>query len=188
MPTKDLTEMSLEELGKLFPIIITQPNPTWAELYLSEKKLIEQAVGPANIVRIRHFGSTSIPGICAKPTIDILLEVPEKADTEELVKKLKSIGYLYSPQPDNPAPHMVFMKGYTINGFKGQAYHIHVRYSGDWDEIYFRDYLILHPEIAKEYENLKMKLKEEFEYDREAYTQGKSEFIKKVTEKSRREL
>lgn len=188
MAAKKLEEMNREELGILFPIIISRFNPVWADFYLGEKELIEKAVGLSNIERIRHFGSTSIPGICAKPTIDILLEARENIDTEELIDKLKSIGYQYSPQPDNPPPHMMFMKGYTINGFQGQAYHIHVRYSGDWDEIYFRDYLILHPEIAKEYEKLKLKLKEEFEHDREAYTKGKSEFIKRITEKARREL
>lgn len=188
MLTKQLGEMSKEELGKLFPINISLFNPIWSDLYLYEKNVIEKAIGLSNILRIRHYGSTSIPGIYAKPTIDILLEVFDNIDTEELVDKFDNIDYKYSPQIDNPPPHMMFMKGYTINGFDGQTYHVHVRYSGDWDELYFRDYLILHPEVAIEYGNLKLKLKEEFEYDREAYTSGKSEFITKVTEKARKEL
>jgi len=186
--TRQLEEMSREELGKLFPIIIAPYNPLWADLYVTEKNMIEKAIGPSNIVRIQHYGSTAIPGIQAKPTIDILLEVSDNIDTKELIEKFAEIGYKYSPQKNNPPPHMMFMKGYTINGFAGQAYHVHVRYSGDWDEIYFRDYLILHPEVAKEYENLKLKLKEKYEYDREAYTWGKSEFIKEVTEKAKKEL
>jgi GrpB-like predicted nucleotidyltransferase (UPF0157 family) len=51
------------------------------------------------------------------------------------------------------------VKGYTKDGFKGQAYHIHVRYSGDWDELYFRDFLIQNPLVAKEYENIKINSK-----------------------------
>lgn len=80
------------------------------------------------------------------------------------------------------------MKGYTPNGFEGQALHLHVRYSGDWDELYFWDYLLLHPEVAKEYGIVKRKHKDKFENDREAYTQGKTEFISKITQQARREL
>jgi GrpB-like predicted nucleotidyltransferase (UPF0157 family) len=157
-------------------------------MYSSEKDLIERAVGIQNIVRIRHYGSTSIPGIVAKPTIDILLEVKDDIDTGMLIKNFKDLGYLYDPQPRNPPPHIMFMKGYTQNGFVGQAYHVHVRYSGDWDEPYFQDYLVRHPEIAEEYGKLKIQLKETYEFDREAYTRGKTKFIKKITRKARTEL
>ena len=81
---------------------------------------------------------------------------------------------------------MMFMKGYTSEGFQGQEYHVHVRYSGDWDELYFRDYLVLHPCFAEEYGNLKIQLKEKYQYDREGYTQGKTEFIKKITKQARK--
>ena len=80
---------------------------------------------------------------------------------------------------------MMFMKGYTPRGFEGQAYHIHVRYPGDWDELYFRDYLILHPDSARKYGELKLQLKEKYEFDREAYTRGKTEFIQSVIKKAR---
>lgn len=185
---KQLEEMNLQELGQLFPIVISKFNPSWKALYLQEKELIEKTMGLSNIVNIHHFGSTSIPEICAKPTIDILLEVKEDINTDDLIHKFRSIGYNYSKQPDNPPPHMMFMKGYTIDGFNGQSYHVHVRYKGDWDELYFRDYLILHPEIAQEYGKLKLQLKEKYENDREAYTQGKTDFIRTITKKAREEL
>jgi GrpB-like predicted nucleotidyltransferase (UPF0157 family) len=188
MLAKKLEMMNKEELGRLFPIILTQYNPLWPERYLSEKNVIEKAIGPTNIARIRHYGSTSVPGIWAKPTIDILLEVHDNIDTDILIEKFRGIGYIYSPQKDNPPPSMMFMKGYTLNGYKGQAYHVHVRYRGDWDEIYFRDYLILHPEVAREYQTLKLKLQKKYKNDREAYTLGKTEFIQKVTETARKEL
>lgn len=66
---------------------------------------------------------------------------------------------------------MMFMKGYTPNGFKGQSFHIHVCYKGDWDELYFRDYLLRHSDIAKEYGSLKYKLMKKYKNDREAYTE-----------------
>ncbi|WP_394698640.1 GrpB family protein [uncultured Methanospirillum sp.] len=83
---------------------------------------------------------------------------------------------------------MMFMKGYTPEGFAGQAYHIHVRNSGDWDELYFRDYLIEHPEVAARYSDLKLWVKERYEFDREGYTRAKTEFVTQITRMGRREL
>jgi GrpB-like predicted nucleotidyltransferase (UPF0157 family) len=185
---KQLGEMSSEELGRLFPIIIREHDPMWHELYLSEKLNLEKSIGLSNIARINHYGSTSVPNLHAKPTIDILLELQNDIDTEHIISLLKGIGYNYTPQPNNPAPHMMFMKGYTQSGFSGQAYHVHVRYSGDWDELYFRDYLILNPEVLKEYGKLKLELKEKYEFDREGYTSAKSCFIKNITKQARKKF
>jgi GrpB-like predicted nucleotidyltransferase (UPF0157 family) len=155
---------------------------------LSEKELLERTIGLNNIARINHYGSTAVAKLPAKPTIDILVEVVHDINTNDLISLLKGIGYNYSPQPDNPAPHMMFMKGYSPQGFEGQAYHVHIRYSGDWDELYFRDYLQANPKAAKEYGRLKMELKDKYEHDREAYTKGKTKFIQRATEQARRIL
>jgi len=186
--TKSLNELTSEELGRLFPILLSKYDPFWRIRYAEEKELLEKAIGLENIVRINHYGSTSVPGLMAKPTIDILLEIKENVNKEEFIACLLETGYLYSPQPNNPPPHMMFMKGYTPHGFVGQAYHLHVRYKGDWNELYFRDYLRIHPEVAAEYELLKNRLKEQFEFDRDGYTEAKSDFIKRVTEKARTEF
>jgi GrpB-like predicted nucleotidyltransferase (UPF0157 family) len=80
---------------------------------------------------------------------------------------------------------MMFVKGYTPEGFKGQCYHIHMAlqsHTGLWDRLYFRDYLIANPAVAKEYEALKLKLALKYRNDREDYTEGKSEFIRRITE------
>lgn len=185
---KQLENMSQAELNKLFPIIIKEHDQKWNDLYLNEKKTIECAVGQVNIVRINHIGSTYVPGLYAKPTIDILVEIKKRTDDNDIIASLNNVDYRYSHQPDNPAPHMMFMKGYTENGFEGQAYHVHVRYSGDWHELYFRDYLCAHPEAAQEYGELKKSLKEKYKYDREAYTLGKTNFIRYITEQARKEL
>lgn len=185
---KQLDKMNGEELGRLFPIIISKHDPMWHVLYLSEKMNLEQSIGLNNIIRINHYGSTSVSNLLAKPTIDILLEIQNDIDTQQLISLLKGIGYSYSHQPNNPAPHMMFMKGYTSSGFIGQAYHLHVRYCGDWDELYFRDYLILYPEIAGKYGELKLHLKEKYEFDREGYTIAKSNFIKIITYQARKEF
>lgn len=185
--TKSLDSLTPEELGRLFPIILTEYDPQWPVRYEIEKSGIIKVVGGENIVRISHYGSTSVPGIITKPTIDILLEVIDEVDLNSLISSLTSIGYGYDPQPRNPAPHMMFMKGYTPDGFTGQAYHIHVRYSGDWDELHFRDYLIRHPDVAARYSALKLELQKSFRFDREGYTKGKTEFIRQVSKIARAE-
>ena len=186
--TKQLDQMSNEELGILFPIIISEPNSNWKELFEKEKKEIEKVLGSNNLVRLEHIGSTAIPNLKAKPSIDILLEISRKTVIKRLIDGLRKLKYHFIPKPDNPESHMMFVKGYTSDGFKGQAFHIHVRYSGDWDEPYFRDYLIQNPQVAKEYENLKIKLSKEFKNDREGYTDMKADFVKHINELARKKL
>ncbi len=180
-----LNEMTNEELWELFPIILSVHNPIWVTSYLKEKPVLKQAVGIQHIVRMNHVGSTVIPNLIAKPTIDILLEIKDNTDIERLISNMQSAGYIYSEQPNNPAPHMMFKKGYTPQGFEGQAFHVHVRYNGDWDELYFRDYLLAHPEIADEYGKLKLELKRKYEHDRDGYTCAKTDFIKRITKLAR---
>ena len=180
--------MTNEELWELFPIVLSVHNPIWVKNYLTEKPVLEKAVGIQNIVRMNHIGSTAIPSLIAKPTIDILLEIKDDTDNKRLISNMQSVGYIYSEQPSNPAPHMMFMKGYTPQGFKGQVFHVHVRYSGDWDELYFRDYLLAHPEIADEYGKLKLELKKEYEHDRDGYTHAKTDFIKPITKLARADI
>lgn len=81
---------------------------------------------------------------------------------------------------------MMFMKGYTPQGFKGQAYHLHVRYAGDWDEPIFCHYLQLHPKVARKYGELKVELKKRYEHDRDAYTESKTEFITSIVQLARK--
>ena len=77
---------------------------------------------------------------------------------------------------------MSFNKGYTENGFEEKIFHLHVRYAGDNDELYFRDYLREHPPLAKQYEELKLSLRKKFEHNRDAYTESKTKFISTYTQ------
>lgn len=178
--------MTNEELGKLFPIIISEHHPNWKKMFTAEKKKIEKVVGSKEIVRLEHIGSTAIPGLKAKPSIDILLEINEKTEARKVIDGLGKLKYHFIPKPENPAPHMMFVKGYAKNGFKGQAFHVHVRYGGDWDEPYFRDYLIQTPGVAKEYEKVKIKLSKEYKNDRDGYTEMKTDFIKRINKIARK--
>ncbi len=80
-----------------------------------------------------------------------------------------------------------FNKGYTINGFAERVFHLHLRYVGDNDELYFRDYLNEHTSIAVEYEKMKLRLWKKYEFNRDGYTNSKTDFIQKYTEKAKRE-
>ena len=86
MMTKDLNKMTTEELGLLFPVTLVDYDPSWVKIYLHEKENILKALRQYSISGIEHIGSTAIPGICSKPTIDILLEIPDDTDTDLLIR------------------------------------------------------------------------------------------------------
>lgn len=185
---KPLEELADQELWTLFPIMISPYDPEWESWYLQEERNLTGLIDKESIVRINHIGSTAVFGLAAKPTIDILLEVSTDTDTSELVKKLRGNGYLYTEQPDNPPPHMMFLKGYTADGYDDRVFHLHIRYPGDWSELYFRDYLRRHKPVADRYAGLKKELAAVYEHDRDGYTKSKAEFIKKYTAAAREEL
>lgn len=182
---EDFNNLTAEELGKLFPIKLVDHNPVWKEKYLEEKQNILQASENGSVLQIEHIGSTAVPGICAKPIIDILIEIRDETDLYSFINNLQKIKYQYIPKPENPPPHMMFAKGYSRTITSEQTFHIHVRYSGDWDEIVFRDYLITNNKTAVEYSILKMKLAIKYKHDREKYTDGKTVFIKQVIKRAR---
>ena len=89
---KPLSEMTLEELWQLFPIILSSHNPDWKNYYEEEKALLEKSFGDL-LVRIEHIGSTSVEGLIAKPTVDILLEVYSSASPEAVRQAAERCGY-----------------------------------------------------------------------------------------------
>ena len=184
---KDLSEMSKEELWRLFPIILKEHNPQYKEWYESEKNSLLQLIKKEDIYRINHIGSTAVSGLMAKPTVDILLELNQCCDYFQLIKRLKENHWILMSEEYEPGLWLVFNKGYTAEGFEEKVFHLHVRYLGDWNELYFRDYLIYHPEVSKAYGLLKMSLWKKYEFNRDAYTQAKSEFINSYTKKARLE-
>lgn len=94
---------------------------------------------------------------------------------KRIAEKMESLGYI--PMSEMTS-RISLNKGYTINGFAEKVFHVHLRYVSDNDELYFRDYLNEHPDIAKEYQELKLNLWEKYEHDRNTYTEKKSNFIK----------
>ena len=173
---KKLSEMTLQELWQLFPIILSTHKACWQEWYLKEEALLKETLPQAK--RISHIGSTAIPFIWAKPIIDILVEIPKERNLLEYKALIINSGYICMSESEKG---LSFNKGYTENGFAERVFHLHLRHTGDHDELYFRDYLNEYPDIAKEYEKLKLSLWKEYEHDRDAYTNAKTEFVKKYT-------
>ena len=169
--------MSLEELWQLFPIFLTEHKACWKEWYAEEASSLKKAL--PEMTGISHIGSTSVPEIWAKPIIDILAEVSAEADLSEYRKRIEGCGYIFMGESSHG---FSFNKGYTETGFAEKVFHLHLRHAGDNRELYFRDYLIDHPETAREYEEMKLSLWKKYEHNRDAYTNAKTEFIKRYTE------
>ncbi len=176
--TKKLAEMTLEELWTLFPIYLTAYNREWAKQYAEMATFLKARLASCKIIRISHIGSTSVDNIWAKPIIDILVEIAPDEKITTVAEMITDSGWIKMAEAED---RMSFNYGYTENGFAEKVYHLHLRYAGDNDELYFRDYLHDYSDIAKAYEALKLNLWKQFEHDRDGYTEAKTEFIKKHT-------
>ena len=180
---KNLSEMTLEELWKLFPIQLVEPSSKdWKSIYSIEKNILEQLL-PFNI-NIYHIGSTAINGIWTKPIVDILIEA-QISDYQKINETLSENEYNCMAKSDNT---LDFNKGYNPNGFADEVFHIHVKEHGSTNEIYFRDYINEHREVALEYEKLKLDLWKKYEYDRDEYTKQKTDFVELYTNISKLRL
>jgi len=177
--------MSLDELWQLFPITLKANNPLYGKWYAQEKSELIGIIGRRTIKRISHIGSTAVHGLIAKPTIDILLEVDKDCDIENVKITLCSAGWLLMSEETKPDLKLTFNKGYTPAGFAEKVFHLHVRCLDDWDELYFRDYLNENKDVMIEYEKLKLKLQKQYEHNRDAYTNAKSDFIMGYSKKAK---
>jgi len=187
MKKRVLDDLTKEEIGQLFPIEISQYDPNWPNVYEAERKRIEKNITTTLYSRIEHFGSTSVPGLSSKNTIDILMAVEfDDTHNHKLIEQMKNIGYDFNWQNEGGNPHMVFVKGYDPERPNQQTYHIHAAPQDHvlWNRIHFRNYLIAHPKVAKAYEDLKRSLANKFKHERVEYRIAKTEFINEFTEKS----
>ena len=180
----DLSEMTLEELWELFPIFLVAHDDRWKDNFNEIKKTLTGLLADRPVVRISHIGSTAIQGIWAKNIVDVMVEISQSADIKDMAQILEQNGFTIMSSEAN---RISLNKGYTENGFADKVYHIHLRYAGDNDELYFRDYLNEHPDVAKEYEALKLRLWKQYEHNRDAYTNAKTDFISKWTAEARKE-
>ncbi|MDO5552416.1 MAG: GrpB family protein [Planctomycetia bacterium] len=176
---KPLSDMTLQELWQLFPIQLTPHNDSWKSWYEEEQDFLKTVLPPHAL--INHIGSTAVDAIWAKPIIDLLVEA-RLADFPTIDQSLRNCGFLCMHTESRSAD---YNKGYTENGFAPRVFHLHLRTFGDNDELYFRDYLCEHPDIAHQYEMLKIALWKQFEHNRDEYTHKKGDFVRQYTNEAR---
>lgn len=168
-------------------IEIVDYDPNWPWLFAEEAALLRATLPADLLVGLEHFGSTAIPGLAAKPIIDILIAVRSLAEAQEkAIRPLQKIGYAF--WADNPKmDRMFFVKGMPPYGER-RTHHVHITEpTGEpWLRLPFRDYLRTHPEEAQRYENLKRELAVQYRTDRESYTAAKNSYVEEVLGKVKR--
>ncbi len=169
-------QMTLEELWDLFPITLCDHRQEWTQWAGKEMDHLHVILERYN-PRITHIGSTAIPGIKAKPIVDLLVEIDDDCEMGAIRSLLEECGYICMSTSEN---RMSFNKGYTLRGYAEKVFHIHVHRIGDNNEIRFRDCLLSHTDVAKEYEALKLSLLSRYGKNRDAYTEAKSDFVNRV--------
>jgi GrpB-like predicted nucleotidyltransferase (UPF0157 family) len=155
----------------------------WLQLFEVGKNALQQVVG-ANILDIQHVGSTAIPGMLAKPTIDIVIAVTDFEQAKVYIPLIEGLGYEYRGEQGIPSRHM-FAKG------NPRTFHVHMfemENLESMNHLLFRDNLCQHPDAVQEYAQLKLQLATQYSQDREAYTEGKAAFIKRVLQLARLQL
>jgi GrpB-like predicted nucleotidyltransferase (UPF0157 family) len=165
-------------------VLVVDYDPQWPTSYEEEKERILGVIGDV-AVAIEHIGSTAVPGLGAKPIIDIMVAVSRLADAERCIEPLQEIGYEYVPEYNDVIPE----RRYFHKGPPGaRTYHLHMveLTSEFWERhLLFRDSLRTHPEEARRYHELKKELAAKFGSDRDGYTEAKTSFIESVIAKPR---
>ncbi len=171
------------ESGKILndEVALVEYDRQWPAQYEEIAGWLRHTLPPELVLRVEHYGSTAIPGIPAKPVIDILLEVPSFAEARrQLIPAFNRPDSEYWWYHD----HMVFIVRDRPMGVR--KYHLHVAPAGHpvWDGLAFRDYLRSHPTAAERYAALKRKLASQHLADREAYTDSKAQFVREITKQA----
>lgn len=165
-------------------IVVEEYDPQWPRLYEEERARIMTAIGQT-LVAIEHVGSTAVPGLAAKPIIDILAAVRLLVEARGHIEPLRLIGYEYVPEYEAEFPERrYFRKGPP----EARTHHLHVveLASTFWERhLLFRDYLRAHPQDACQYAALKRELAARHGADREAYTDAKTAFITSIEKTAR---
>jgi GrpB-like predicted nucleotidyltransferase (UPF0157 family) len=167
------------------PVFVVPYDPRWPSLFALERSRVEAVVGPWLEV-VEHVGSTAVPGLDAKPVIDLMVGVRDIQGARRCIRPLEEIGYSY--WAENPNPDRMLFVRFADADRTSRTHNLHVvEVGGDlWnDRIVFRDHLRLHPEAAGEYARFKQVLAERLRDDREAYTRAKTDFISAILERAR---
>jgi GrpB-like predicted nucleotidyltransferase (UPF0157 family) len=158
-------------------VTLEKHHGEWAAAFEAEKANLEQLAGDVAL-DIQHFGSTSIPGLAAKPIIDILMAVRSLRDVGKIRAALEGAGYEYRENGSDDV-QILFAKGPEVK--RTHYLHITALGSSGWQNpLAFRDYLRTHPDELRRYEELKQKLAERYSDHRAKYTAGKKDYVDAV--------
>ena len=159
------------------PVEIVEYDPSWPVKFEEERQVLAGALAPWLAGPIEHIGSTAIPGLAAKPVVDIMAAVSTLEGSRGAIDAATELGYCYFPYQAE------FEHWFCKPSPMFRTHHLHLVPIGSakWlQTIAFRDYLRAHPAVAAEYEALKRRLAQEFHFDREAYTEAKRPFIDRI--------
>jgi GrpB-like predicted nucleotidyltransferase (UPF0157 family) len=164
------------------PVVVAAYDPGWSQLFEELRARVAAALDDL-AVAIEHVGSTSVPGLAAKPIIDMDAVIPSTADLPAAIARLAAIGYrhegnlgipereAFAPPPDMPWHHLY------VCPLGSEEFRRHIA---------FRDYLRAHPEEARAYGAFKQVAADRFRDDRAAYTQAKHEFVEAMVQRALR--
>lgn len=164
-------------------VFLVEHSNEWGQFFLTEKKRLEKLL-KTYYIDIQHVGSTSIPQIVAKPIVDIAIGVKNWKSAQTIKERMIKSGYIYCENAGD-SDRIFLTKGNENN----RICNIHVElYDGiSWkNHILFRDWLLMNPEDARQYNDLKLKLAEKYCKDRLSYTKSKDVFIRKILDKCNR--
>ncbi|MDX2241092.1 MAG: GrpB family protein [Leptolyngbyaceae cyanobacterium bins.302] len=157
-------------------------NPDWRSQFMAESQTIATALG-SNVITIHHIGSTAIPGIYAKPIIDLLVEVESITQMDQQVAVMQALGY--EAMGEYGIPGRRYFRKHNAEG--DRTHHAHAFQTGSPEikrHLIFRDYLIAHPADAQAYSELKQQLAKQHPHDIEAYMDGKDGLIQAIAQRA----
>jgi GrpB-like predicted nucleotidyltransferase (UPF0157 family) len=160
---------------------IVDYDPAWPALADAELRRLKAALGEV-AVRLEHIGSTAVPGLAAKPILDLQLSVAATKPRERYVEPLERLGYLFVPAPESPEHHF-----FARPPERPRTHHLHVCEAGSEHEfrhVAVRDFLRAHDDEAASYAALKRQAVARHPQDRLAYIEGKDEYVAALEERS----
>lgn len=162
-------------------IVVVPHENHWSEKFQMEAERLKTAM--PETVKIHHIGSTSVPGLAAKPIIDMIMEVESIERVDRWNERFIELGYIVK------GGNGISGRRFFIHGTEEKrSYHLHVFEKGNPEivrHLAFRDYMMAHCEEAEAYATLKKELAEKYTYDGTLYTEGKNEFVRSVDEKAK---
>jgi GrpB-like predicted nucleotidyltransferase (UPF0157 family) len=162
------------------PIKIVPYDVDWPVSFARERTRVEKALVGHLVGPVEHVGSTAIPGLAAKPIIDMLARIADHDRSAGIVADLSAIGWVHAPEPGDPEGRKW---SFCFPDAAWRTHHLHVWEAGSpaWRRVLlFRDHLRRHPELAAEYGRMKAELASADDRDRPRYRSGKAPFIENI--------